>query len=101
MMSIIVFALMNAYIIDGYFARPFFLNDNIIVTDNHSSTIYAIKDKHIQKLISSPGSGRYYTISPDQHYIGFKFVNKHGLQCPALYDLINGKIRVLDSVNGF
>ena len=95
MISIFILVMLNAYFVDGYFYDPVFLPDKIITTDNHCSAIYAIENGQIETLVSSPGCGRYYSVSPDERYIGFKYINGQGLQCPALYDLITGNIRVL------
>ncbi|MGB3341245.1 MAG: T9SS type A sorting domain-containing protein [bacterium] len=95
MISVFILVIFNAYFVDGYFYDPIFLHDHIITTDNHCSAIYAIENGQIEILVSSPGCGRYYSISPDQRNIGFKLINARGLQSPALYDLVTGSIREL------
>ena len=95
MMNILFFILLNPYFVDGFFAHPVLLDDHLIATDNHYSALYQISDEKMDTLVSSPGSGRYFSISPDRQYIGFKLINKQGLQCPGLYDLLTGEIRSL------
>jgi hypothetical protein len=92
MTSVILLALMSTYYTDGYFCDPFYLQGQILATDNHCSALYSIENGHMDMLISSPGCGRYYSISPDQRYIGFKSISEQGWQSPALYDLKTGHI---------
>jgi hypothetical protein len=77
---------------DGYFHNPEKVVNGIIVTDNHCSAIYFIRDKDIGQLVSAPGCGRYYAVSADRKNIGFKLINKDGLQIPAMFDAISGNI---------
>jgi PKD repeat protein len=83
----------------GYFNNSQITNAGIVVTDNYSSALYLISNGNLEKLISAPGVGRYFTISPDKNLIGFKIIEK-GKQTPAIYDLNTGKIKnIHKSVN--
>jgi hypothetical protein len=71
----------------AYFRHPVIIKDQIFLTDNHYSSLYAIKDNQLSIMISKPGSGKYFSVSSDGKYIGFKLINEQGLQSPALYDI--------------
>jgi len=75
----------------GYFNSPMQTSNGIVVTDNYCNTLYLIENGSLKKLISAPGVGRYFTVSPDKNLIGIKLIEK-GKQTPAIYDLNNDKI---------
>ena len=79
----------------GYFSNPIYTDYGIVVTDDYCSAIYLINNNKIEKILSSPGCGRYYTHSPDGNYLGFKLITEDGLQQPAVYDLKSHKVRKL------
>ncbi|MDD3875778.1 MAG: T9SS type A sorting domain-containing protein [Bacteroidales bacterium] len=79
----------------GYFLNPAAIPNGFIVTDNYNNAIYKISDGNIQKLISSPGCGRYFNISPDKKMIGFKLINENALQTPAIYNIAEDEIILL------
>lgn len=88
MVSILLFLVLLSYREpDGYFLDPKVSFNGIIVTDNHCSAIYFIKGNDINELISAPGCGRYYSLSPDRKFIGFKLIDRDGLQAPVIYNL--------------
>lgn len=69
--------------------------DGYLYTDLSRSRIYVFEDS-ARVLLEGPGVGYYYSVSPDQRYIGFKWRERPGgLEAPALYDLENGVIRLL------
>ncbi len=72
--------------------NPKFSAYGIVVTDNRYSSLYLIKGNHLEKLVSGPGCGRYYTLSKDGRFIGFKLISEDGSQVPVIYDIINNKI---------
>jgi PKD repeat protein/Tol biopolymer transport system component len=80
---------------EGYFVHPVFTSKGIVVSDNFASKLYLIKNNEIQELISSPGCGRYFSISPDKTKICFKLIKPDGMQVPAIYDLSTMKITEL------
>lgn len=64
-----------------------------IYTDSLYSSIYIKNDLSAQKLISSPGAGRFFTLSQDNNYIGFKYREvPGGLEAPALLEIESSKI---------
>lgn len=87
MIYILVFGLLlNASEPEGYFTKPYVTANGILVSDNHYSTLYLLSNSEKQQLLSAPGCGRYYTISPDRQLVGFKLIGRDGRQTPALYD---------------
>jgi Tol biopolymer transport system component len=77
---------------DGYFIHPVNTTAGVIATDNYASKIYLVQNSGLKTLISSPGCGRYFTLSPDKSKIGFKLISSDGMQVPAIYDLAKGNI---------
>ncbi len=81
---------------EGYFTDPIETKNGIIVTNEYQSTIYLIKNDEITELISAPGCGRFYTVSNDENYLGFKLIDANtGLQTPAILNLISGELTKL------
>jgi len=80
---------------DGYFIHIASSAKGTVFTDNSGSAIYLIKENKFEKLINSPGCGRYFTVSPDQSKIGFKLIKADGMQVPAVYDFVSEKISEL------
>ncbi|GAB4294180.1 MAG: hypothetical protein Kow0068_19070 [Marinilabiliales bacterium] len=76
---------------EGYYTNPQYSDHGIVVSDNFYNSLYLIKNGNITKLLSAPGCGRYYTISPDKTMIGFKLI-ENGMQIPAIYNLLINKI---------
>jgi hypothetical protein len=71
----------------GFVVNPILTQHGIVFTDNYSSTLYLSTGDSIRILISSPGCGNYYSISPDRNSIGFKLIDENGKQSPAIIDL--------------
>lgn len=80
----------------GFINSPQKIKDKIIFTDDLSSKIYLLEDNSLNEILSSPGIGRYYSISFDKNIIGYKYIDeKTGKQVPALYFIDSGKIEYL------
>jgi Tol biopolymer transport system component len=82
-----LFTLVIFQSVEGYISDPRISNYGIIVTDNKCSALYLLNGDNIEKLFSHAAGGRYYTVSPDKRYVGFKLIRKNGEQMPAIYDL--------------
>lgn len=82
---------------DGYFINFMETPVGIVATDNYASNIYLFKDNKYTVLFSSPGCGRYMTLSPDKKSIGFKYIQTDGKQAPALLSIQTKKITLLHS----
>lgn len=80
---------------DGYFINFMETTSGIIATDNYASTIYLFQNGSYKILFSSPGCGRYMTLSPDKKSIGFKYIQRDGKQAPALLNIQSKKITLL------
>ncbi len=86
----------NAYFIEQ---NAYYINftpalNGYVFTDNYCNTIYYLEDDNITKLISAPGCGRYFNVSPAGDKIGFKYITKSG-QTPAYISLEDRKIHFL------
>ncbi|HBF87013.1 MAG TPA: hypothetical protein DDX39_00115 [Bacteroidales bacterium] len=80
---------------EGYFTNLAQSSKGLVYTDNYASKLYLLENGVSQVLVSSPGCGRYYNISPDKSKIGYKHITETGLQAPAIYDLNTGDIKLL------
>jgi hypothetical protein len=69
---------------------PYVTPYGIVMTDGNCNRLFAWRNDSLILLISSPGCGRYYTISFDRKSIGYKSINEKGLQAPALLDIRSG-----------
>jgi PKD repeat protein len=88
----------NAYEVEQetYLIAPRMLDDgSIIFTDNYSSTIYQWKSGRVEALHSSAGCGRYMKFHQEKNLIGFKYIDKDGMQAPAVYDLTAKEMHLL------
>lgn len=73
---------------EGYLINPVETSKGIIVTNEFESVIYLINGNKLEKLVESPGCGRYLSVSPDGTKIGFKLIdNITAEQSPAYFDL--------------
>lgn len=90
-------ATIDAYKIEaeGYYEHPAQTPFGVIVTDNKANSLYIINNGKLEELISAPGCGRYYTISPDKKLIGFKYIDENKRQAPALLDLRTREVKLL------
>lgn len=79
----------------GYLRSPRQADQGIVATNNFASEIYLIADQEKSTLVSSPGAGMYYTVTPDRSGVGFKSIGQDGLQAPAVLDLATGEVRHL------
>jgi len=78
----------------GYFINAKPVADGYVFTDNYSNSLYYLHNGQLEKLLSAPGCGRYFTVSPDGNQVGFKYITKTG-QRPALINLETKTMRYL------
>ena len=78
----------------GYLICPVQSQFGIIATNNYANSLYLINQGELTELFSSPGCGRYFTISPDGYHIGFKLI-KDALQQPVLFNLKTNELTSL------
>ncbi|MBW6458359.1 MAG: hypothetical protein K0B52_04265, partial [FCB group bacterium] len=71
--------------------------DGFVYTDSMRSKIYIYSsEKGSETLVSAPGVGYYYTLSPDHHLLGFKWREaRGGLESPAYINLNTKEIYIL------
>ncbi len=79
----------------GYFIHPLSTTAGIVAADNFGSVIYLVQKQGVKRLVTSPGCGRYFMLSPDKSKIGFKQINEDGTQTPSLFDLETSSITAL------
>lgn len=92
---------LNAYQCEskGYFMNVQAVSDGFVMTDNMSNALYLLQDGQVEKIVSAPGCGRYFTVSDDGKRIGFKMINETG-QRPAVYHVETGNVEYLsEAVN--
>ncbi len=80
---------------DGYFHDFTQTPYGLVFTDNYSSNLYRLKNKKLKIIQSTPNCGKYYTVSPNGRYVGFKYIDKNGSQAPAILDLQTLKTKIL------
>lgn len=69
-----------------YFTDPVLTTGGIVFTDNYYFSLYLLND-NVQILVNTPGCGRYVDYDYSGNLIGFKHIDRSGLQFSALYDL--------------
>lgn len=82
---------------DGYFTTFLPTPAGIVATDNYASRIYLFNDGKYSPIYSAPGCGRYMTLSPDKKSIGFKHIQPDGKQAPAILNIQNQQVTLLNS----
>ena len=80
-----------------YLCNPSSTPYGVVLTNNYCNNLYLLVDDNLREILSSPGCGRYYTISYDQIKIGFKIITEDGMQTPVIYDLQRKNITKLYS----
>jgi Tol biopolymer transport system component len=83
---------------EGYINNPTATSYGVVFTDESHSAVYLSNNNKTTQLFTSPGCGRYFTVSKDGEKIGFKSIDKNtGLQAPAVYNLKTGKLTLLEN----
>lgn len=72
----------------------------IIMTDAHYSHLYVHRNDSIIELVTTPGCGRYYTLSSDNTLVGYKTIFKNGLQASSIVDVRTGTQTILHTPCG-
>ncbi len=80
---------------EALYMHPAETPHGVVFTDGSKSTLYLLQNGAVRELISTPGCGQYYTVSPDRSTIGFKLIQPDGLQSPALLDIATGTVTLL------
>ncbi len=80
---------------DGKIIKPQYTSEEILFTDNYSSSLYLLNAGIVDKIWESPNCGRYYQLSHDRTKVAFKFIDSLGRQTPTILDLKKRCIRPL------
>lgn len=67
--------------------HPLKVSQGILFTDNQSSSLFIFNGYNMEKILSSPGCGNYFTISDSKDKVGVKLIGTDGVQQPVLMDL--------------
>ncbi len=76
-------------------------NGDLIFTNDLDSGIYLLNNGDLKTLTKSSGAGRFLTISPNERYIGFKYINEKEQQVSAFIDLNSLNIEALENFDYF
>ncbi len=68
-----------------------------VFTDDTGSNLYLMRGDTTEVILSAPGCGTYFTLSPDRYTVGFKEIFSDGTQAPALLDLRTAQVSLLHS----
>jgi len=97
--SLIVFGQTRPH--DAYYAEEqgYFINvkpalNGYVFTDNYCNSLYYLNNGELQTLVSAPGCGRYFTVSADGKFVGYKHISDDG-QAPAVINLETLKTELL------
>jgi hypothetical protein len=83
------------HFIEGVARDPHLTPYGAVMTDASYSHLFIWRNDSLVDLITAPGCGRYYTLSPDSRFLGCKVNFSDGLQAPALVDLNSGEQTLL------
>lgn len=81
--------------VQKFITRPVQTPAGIVFSDNQRSALYLYQDDQLTELVSAPGCGYYFSLSPDRQTLGFKLIRPDGRQVPALIDLASTEITEL------
>ena len=81
----------------GYLRTPMESANGIILTNNHYSEIYSLKDNKLTSILKAQNCGLYTNLSKDGKYLGFKSFNEFEEQAPAILDVTTGTVTVLEN----
>ena len=96
--SSIAVSQVNSYEINelGYLRSPMETKNGIVLSNNHFTEIYLLKDNQLTTLVKGRGCGIYTQMSRDKTLIGFKSINESYQQAPAILNVETGAITLLE-----
>ncbi len=80
----------------NYWQRPVATRAGVVVTDNLASALCLISGDSVRVLISAPGCGNNFTVTPDGGGVGFKLIDASGRQVPAILTLKDDSVEQLE-----
>jgi len=80
----------------GYMDQPMQTPYGIVATNDRQSEIYLLQEGQLRTLVAAPGCGRYITLNANRSLIGFKLIDENEYQVPAILDLRDGEIWLLE-----
>ena len=96
--SSIAVSQVNSYEINelGFLRSPMETKNGIVLSNNHFTEIYLLKDNQLTTLVKGRGCGIYTQMSKDKTLIGFKSINESYQQAPAILNVETGAITLLE-----
>lgn len=71
------------------------LKNGSLIISTRDSKLYMIKQNITVLLSSSPGSGKYFSMSKDEQNVGFKYIDSNGNQIPSVINPATKEIKYL------
>ena len=81
----------------GYLRCPQQAKNGIVASNDRFTEIYIIKNNRIKSLVKTRGSGMYNNLNYEKTLVGFKSINDDGMQAPALLNLENESVTLLEN----
>lgn len=81
----------------GYIATVMPVKDGILAMSSSGNDISLLKDGSMRPLVASPGAGMYVNVSADGKLVGFKSINSDGDQAPAILNIADGSVTLLEN----
>lgn len=77
-----------AEVTDRSFRTPRASAAGVLFADGQSDGLFLLTASGIETISRMPGSGMYYSVSPDGRFAGFKEVDGNGAQSAVIFDLL-------------
>jgi hypothetical protein len=77
-----------AEVSDRSFRAPRASAAGVLFADGLSDGLFLLTASGVETISRMPGSGMYYSVSPDGRFVGFKEVRGDGSQSAVIYDLL-------------
>jgi hypothetical protein len=84
---------------EGYYTAPRSTSAGIVFADQLSNGLFLLNGQGVETLSRMPGSGQYYSVSPDGRSVGYKEVRADGLQSLRMIDLETGSAVQLQALS--
>lgn len=85
---------------EGFLINPVQTSYGLVFTNNHCDHLYLNNSSGLQTIANSRGCGRYFSVSPDGKYLGYKKIGDDGTQTPVVINLEDGSETILHVNSG-
>ena len=76
---------------DEFIISPIQTPYGLVFTNNHCDQLFIYNQSGLNLIANTKGCGRYFSVSPDRKYIGYKKITEENKQIPVLRSLENNK----------